>query len=76
MFKIFKAVRHIYVITKSNFLDSAELFKELKKNDRLPDATPLPQLPKRKTEDPIELDSFEAEKKGINIFGNIFNKRK
>lgn len=76
MFKIFKAVRHIYVITKSNFLDSAELFKELKKNDRLPDATPLPQLPKRKTKDPIELDSFEAEKKGINIFGNIFNKRK
>lgn len=76
MFKVFKMEKHIFVITKQNFLDSAELFKELKANDKLPDPTPLPILEKRETKTSAETEIVEAEKKGINIFGGIFNKRK
>ncbi len=76
MFHTFGNTRHIFAITKTNFLDSAELFKELKMNGSLPDPISLlSPLPKKEIIKPTTSESFEAEKKGLNIFGNIFNKK-
>jgi DNA polymerase-3 subunit gamma/tau len=74
IFEVFGSPKHFYAVTKPNFLDSAELFKELKSKDKLPDATPLPVLEKREETIRPAGDIVEAEKKGMDIFGRIFNK--
>lgn len=71
--EVFGANKHFYAITKINFLDSAELFKELKSKDKLPEPFPLPPLPKVSINK--ETESLEAEKKGMDIFGKIFKRK-
>ena len=74
--EVFGVPKHFYAITKNNFLDSAELFKELKSKDKLPDPVPLPILKKRERISRPIADVVEAEKKGMDIFGRIFKTRK
>ncbi|MGL6124988.1 MAG: DNA polymerase III subunit gamma/tau [Metamycoplasmataceae bacterium] len=76
IFDTFGRPIHFFAISKANFLDSAELFKELKTKDELPEPTPLPILEKREATQTIEKDVVEAEKKGMDIFGRIFKTRK
>ncbi|MDK2819413.1 MAG: DNA polymerase III subunit gamma/tau [Mycoplasmataceae bacterium] len=73
--EVFGKNKHFYAITKINFLDSAELFKELKSKDRLPEPVPLPSLPKVSVNNKKEKESLEAEKKGMDIFGKIFKRK-
>ncbi len=74
--EVFGVPKHFYAITKSNFLDSAELFKELKSKDKLPDPILLPILKKKEKISRQIADVVEAEKKGMDIFGRIFKTRK
>jgi DNA polymerase-3 subunit gamma/tau len=76
IFEVFGSPKHFYAVTKINFLDSAELFKELKNKDKLPDPVPLPILEKREEKPRPMGDIVEAEKKGMDIFGRIFKARK
>ncbi len=76
IFEAFGTPKHFYAIMKTNFLDSAELFKELKNKDKLPNTTQLPALKKREEIINASKESFEAEKKGLDIFGRIFKTRK
>ncbi len=76
IYEVFDAPKHFYAITKTNFLDSAELFKELKSKDKLPEITPLAILKNREKVVSASKENFEAEKKGLDIFGRIFKARK
>ncbi|MGL4252427.1 MAG: DNA polymerase III subunit gamma/tau [Metamycoplasmataceae bacterium] len=72
VYETFGSPIHFFAISKQNFLDSAELFKELKSKDELPEPTPLPTM-NRITKN-NENESLSAEKKGMELFGKIFNK--
>ncbi|MGL5733191.1 MAG: DNA polymerase III subunit gamma/tau [Metamycoplasmataceae bacterium] len=76
VYEAFGAPIHFFAISKQNFLDSAELFKELKSKDELPEPTPLPTMNRREVNQSNENESLNAEKKGMDIFGKIFNKAK
>ncbi|MGL5617792.1 MAG: DNA polymerase III subunit gamma/tau [Metamycoplasmataceae bacterium] len=74
VYEVFGAQIHFFAISKQNFLDSAELFKELKSKDKFPEPTPLPTISKREVNKISENETLNAEKKGMDIFGKIFNK--
>ena len=69
---------HFFAITKKDYILSKELYVELKKSGRVPEAKPLNEITHIIDNDKIRLDNQlnDVESKSKQIFGNIFSRKK
>ncbi len=69
---------HFFAITKKDYILSKELYVELKKSERVPEAKPLNEITHIIDNDKIRLDNQlnDVESKSKQIFGNIFSRKK
>ncbi len=69
---------HFYAITKKDYVVSKELYAELKKSDRVPEAQPLEPITNVQNDDLIDeaTSIVEVENKSKSIFGSIFTRKK
>ncbi|MGL4343252.1 MAG: DNA polymerase III subunit gamma/tau [Metamycoplasmataceae bacterium] len=71
--KAFGVNKHIFIINKRTFLDSKDLWQELKAANKMPLPVQLPPLENIDSEENSKNDLFL--KKGNELFGKIFKKK-
>ena len=69
---------HFYAITKKDYIVSKELFSELRKSGKMPEAKELQQITNIIDEEQIkkEIDLNEIENKSKKLFGDLFSRKK
>lgn len=69
---------HFYAITKKDYKISKELFAELKKANRIPEAKPLKQISNISDGNTSEKETSlnEMENKSKSLFGSLFSRKK